>query len=273
MDLDDELRILADAPDHACDLAELALHLARDEYPDLDVEAYLSELAAMAREAESYVRGDLAARVHGLCRYLFHEMGFRGNTRHFDDPRNSYFNQVLDRRKGIPITLTLVAMAVGQRAGMNVVGIGLPGHFIARASDGGEEILFDPFHGGRVLTPEICETLVERVAGVPFLATPDTLAPLATAPFVLRMLTNLKAAYFQLEDFARAARVIERLRQLKPDDVHERRDLGVTLLNAGRPGQAIDHLSAYLAAHPDSADADTVRTMLDAAKDVIAQWN
>src|SRR4051794_35751197 len=118
MDLDSELQRLADDTEAPCDLAKLALHLARDEYPDLDVEAYLSELAAMGREAETYVRGALPARVHGLCRYLFHEMGFRGNDREYYDPRNSYFNQVIDRRKGIPITLSLLAITIRKQVGL-----------------------------------------------------------------------------------------------------------------------------------------------------------
>ena len=126
MVLDAELQRRSHDAGRPCNLAELALHLARDEYPDLDVEAYLSELAAMAHEAEAYVRGDLPARVHGLCRYLFHEMGFRGNARHYYDPRNSYFNQVIDRRKGIPITLSLLAMTIGKEVGLRVEGIGLP---------------------------------------------------------------------------------------------------------------------------------------------------
>src|SRR4249920_331477 len=107
MNPDAELERLSRDGGASCNLAELALHLARDEYPDLDVEAYLSELAAMGREAENYVRGDLEARVHGLCRYLFHEMGFRGNDRDYYDPDNSYFNEVLDRRTGLPITLSV----------------------------------------------------------------------------------------------------------------------------------------------------------------------
>src|SRR5262249_42957042 len=80
--------------------------------------------------------GDLEKRVRGLSRYLFHEMGFRGNTRHYYDPRNSYLNQVIDRRTGLPITLSAVAMAIGRRAGLDVVGVGLPGHFVAKAVDG-----------------------------------------------------------------------------------------------------------------------------------------
>src|SRR5262249_22357853 len=109
MNLDAALQRLADNPAAPLDLAELALHLARDEHPDLDVEAGLAELAAMAHEARRSLRGDLAARVTGLCRYLFHEMGFRGNTREYYDPRNSYLNEVLDRRTGIPISLSVVA--------------------------------------------------------------------------------------------------------------------------------------------------------------------
>jgi regulator of sirC expression with transglutaminase-like and TPR domain len=272
MNLDAELQRLCQDADAACNLAELALHLARDEYPDLDVEAYLSELAAMAREASAYVR-DLPARVHGLCRYLFHEMGFRGNDRHYYDPRNSYLNQVIDRRKGIPITLSLLAMTIGKEVGLCVEGIGLPGHFVARAVDNGDAILFDPFHGGRELSPELCEQLVARVTGVPFQANDAALAPLPPGAFVLRMLMNLKAVYLRDSDFTRAARTIERIRQLKPDDLHERRDLGVSLLNAGQPGRAIDHLGAYLAAHGEGADAEAVQEMLARAQVAVAKWN
>src|SRR5438552_9193243 len=103
MNLDDALTILAANPSAPLDLAEVALHLARDEYADLDVEAYLAELDGMAHEARRYLRGDLAARVTGLCRYLFHEMGFHGNARDYYDARNSYLNDVLERRTGIPI--------------------------------------------------------------------------------------------------------------------------------------------------------------------------
>src|SRR5260370_20352524 len=154
MNLDHALSLLARDPDAPLDLAELALTLARDECPELDVEAYLAELDGMAREAQAYLGGGLEARVRGLCRYLFHEMGFRGNSQAYYDPRNSYFNEVLDRRTGIPITLSAVAMAVGNRAGLEVVGVGLPGHFVAKAVANGREVFFDPFHGGRVLEAE-----------------------------------------------------------------------------------------------------------------------
>jgi regulator of sirC expression with transglutaminase-like and TPR domain len=273
MDIDTALRRLAHDPSAPLDVAELALALARDEYPALDVEAYLGELAGMAHEARAYLRGGLEARVQGLCRYLFHDMGFRGNVGNYNDPRNSYLNEVLDRRTGLPITLAAVAVAVGTRAGLEVVGVGLPGHFVAKAVAGGEEILFDPFHGGRRLSPEQCELLVEQVTGAPFQATAASLEAVAAGPFVLRLLTNLKAAYLREADFTRAARVIERLRQLTPDDPLQRRDLGVSLLHAGQPGRAIDHLTAYLGARPDAIDADKVGQFLRQARGEVARWN
>src|SRR5919201_445671 len=179
MNLDSALALLSRDRGAPLDLAELALLLARDEYPGLDVEAYLGELAAMAHEA-----------------------------------RNSSLNEVLDRRTGIPITLSAVAMAVGTRAGLEVVGVGLPGHFVAKALGDGEEVLFDPFHGGRLLEPEQCQALVEQVTGQPFELTTEALAPAPLGLIVQRMLNNLKGAYLRGGDFPRAARVLDRLHQL-----------------------------------------------------------
>jgi regulator of sirC expression with transglutaminase-like and TPR domain len=273
MELDHALDQLAHNAAASLDVAELALCLARDEYPNLDVEAYLSELTGMAREAKNYLRGSLEARVFGLCRYLFHEMGFRGNIQDYYDPRNSYLNEVLDRRTGLPITLSVVAMAVGQRAGLEIAGVGLPGHFVAKARSNGCEVLFDPFHGGRQLKLEDCENLVQQVTGMSFQATPERLQSVSLQMLVSRLLTNLKAVYLRQEDFVRAARVIERLLRLGPDDTVQRRDLGISLLRAGQPGQAIDHLAAYLVAGPLKPDADTVRQLLNRAYKDVGRWN
>jgi regulator of sirC expression with transglutaminase-like and TPR domain len=273
MNLDEALNHLAEQEDAALDLAELALWLARDEYPNLDVDAYLSELDGMAHEAKSYLRGSLEARVTGLCRYLFYEMGFRGNTQDYYDPRNSYFNQVLDRRTGIPITLSVLAMAVGQRAGLQVVGVGLPAHFVAKALDEGREVLFDPFHGGRQLTPADCENLVHQVAGMAIEATPDALSAMPLRALVTRMLSNLKAIYQKEGDFARTVRVLERLHQLNPSDLIQRRDLGIGLFQAGQLGRAVDHLSAYLTVVSQGQEADLVRQVLNRAMAELGRWN
>jgi regulator of sirC expression with transglutaminase-like and TPR domain len=274
MNLDSTLTLLAGDPAAALDLAELALWLARDEYPTLDVEGELAELAAWASEVRPRLRGPLEARVAVLCRYLFHDLGFHGNRKDYYDPRNSYLNEVLARRTGLPILLSTVAIAIGTRAGLEVAGVGLPGHFVVKAvAVGGHEVLFDPFHGGRVLTPEQCEALVEQVVGGPFAATPEALAAVPVGFIAQRMLNNLKLVYLRQGDFPRAARIIGRLRQLCPADHIQERDLGATLLQAGKPGAAIDHLTAYLDAEPAPDDARDVRKLLEQARGAVARWN
>jgi regulator of sirC expression with transglutaminase-like and TPR domain len=285
MELDTALNILSRTPEAPLDAAEIALRLARDEFPELDVDAHLGELSAMAHEAKRYMRGGLAARAAGLCRYLFHDMGFHGNVKEYYDPRNSYFNQVLERRTGIPITLSALTMAVGRRAGLRVEGVGLPGHFIVKAvADGaadsaakGEagqrEILIDPFHGGRVLTETDCENLVRQVTGVTFEVSPLALAAIPVGLMVQRLLANLKGIYLTLEDWPRALRVMERLHQLNPQDVVLCRDLGGILVKIGEFGKAIDHLRFYLEQAPDAEDVKVIRQVLKNAEQRIAEWN
>jgi regulator of sirC expression with transglutaminase-like and TPR domain len=152
MDLPAALAALAADPHADCDLADLALHLARDEYPDLDVPVYLSRLDDLADRLRPRLTGRLAADAVALVQLLFEEEGFAGNAADYYDPRNSYLNDVLDRRTGLPITLSVVAMEVGTRAGLVVEGVGLPGHFVAKAvGEDGAAVQFDPFHGGRFL--------------------------------------------------------------------------------------------------------------------------
>lgn len=216
--------------------------------------------------------GDWDARVSGLSRYIFHEMGFRGNVQAYYDPRNSYLNEVLERRTGIPITLSLVVMAVGSRAGLHIVGVGLPGHFIVKAAGNRQGILMDPFHGGRRLTPLQCEHVVQQVTGRPFHVKPGNLNSTPPGFIVQRMLANLKKVYMDANDFAKAIRVIERLLQIKPNDPIEHRDLGKCLVGAGRYGAAIDHLSAYLASTSENGESQ-VRHLLNQAQAEVARWN
>jgi regulator of sirC expression with transglutaminase-like and TPR domain len=272
MNLDATLNLLAADANASVDLAEVALLLAKDEYPNLDVEAYMGQLSAMAHESRQYLTGEFDARVTGLCRYLFHDMGFRGNIQDYYDPRNSYLNEVLERRTGIPITLSLIVMAIGNRAGMQFTGIGLPGHFIIKAVEKKHEILVDPFHGGRRVSPEECEHLVEQVTSRRFRISPDSLDGTPPGLILQRMLTNLKSIYTDAYDFPRAIRVIERLLQLKPNDPIERRDLGISLVRQGRFGSAIDHLTAYLEAARANGE-DPVRRLLDQAQGEVARWN
>ncbi len=273
MDVDAELLALAADPLHPVDLAELALHLARDEYPDLDVPAYLARLDALADAVAPRLTGSLAERVATLAAFLFEEEGFRGNADDYYDARNSYLNDVLDRRAGLPITLSLVAAAVGERAGLAVHGVGLPGHFVAMGEEDGEAVLFDPFHGGQLLDPPAAEALVEAVTGQPFTLTADALRPAPPAAVAVRLLSNLKGVYLRGPDYERAARVTGRLVQLTPDDPLQRRDWGVTLVHAGHAGRAVDPLRFYLSRVPDADDREAVEGFLRRAQAEVARWN
>jgi regulator of sirC expression with transglutaminase-like and TPR domain len=273
MDLEDTLTRLSREPNSPTDLAELALSLARDEYPTLDVDAYLGELDVMAREAARYVRGALEHKVEGLNRYLFHEAGFRGNTGEYYDARNSYLNDVIDRRLGIPLTLTIVTIAVGRAAGLHVSGVALPGHVIAAAKAPSGTIFFDPFHGGNIVGPADCGELVRKSLGVSVEITADQMVEASPATLATRLLLNLKGIYLRGSDWKRAARVIERLRQVAPEDVTQHRDLGICLFRAGRTGRAIDHLQAYLDGSDKPDDADAIKKLMRLARSEVAKWN
>jgi regulator of sirC expression with transglutaminase-like and TPR domain len=269
----DALQTLAADPAAPLDVAEVALLFAADEYPDLDRGFYIRKLDRFAADLAPMLDGTLEDRVSSLTEFLFDDEGFQGNDGDYYDPKNSYLNDVIDRRLGLPISLSVLAMVVGQRAGLHIEGVGLPGHFVAKAIDGPDEVYFDPFHGGQLLTPASCRALVEAVTGCPL---PLDDVPLESVPLgviVARMLNNLKGVYLKREDYGRAVRVMERLRVFDPDDLLQRRDLGVALVRAGRPGAAIDHLTAYLAEHSYREDAELVQAVLHDARKEMLHWN
>ena len=247
--------------------------IARDA-TQLHPRAYLRRIDRLAEQVRPRLSGTLATRTAELSTFLFDECGFAGNTQHYYDPRNSYLNKVLDRQVGLPISLSLVAMAVGTRAGLPVVGVALPGHFVAKAiGSKGAEIIFDPFNGGQFLDPDACESIVGAITGRPFEATPEALAATSPGAFVLRMLNNLKTAYLADRSHLRAARVAHRLCQLLPGEPAQRRDLGLLLVQADRHGAAVNHLQHYLSATPGADDTVDVQKVLANALAEVAKWN
>jgi regulator of sirC expression with transglutaminase-like and TPR domain len=274
MKLSSTLADLATDPEYPVDLARVALLIAHDAYPQLNPWLYIHKLDRLGDQLRHRLRGSLEARTAELSSFLFEECGFAGNTEHYYDPRNSYFNKVLDRQIGLPITLSLVAMAVGTRAGLPVVGVALPGHFVAKAVDlKGNEVVFDPFNGGQFLDADGCEALVTAITGRPFEVSSEALAATSPGDFVLRMLTNLKTAYLADRSHLRAARIIRRLTQLLPEDPTQRRDLGLVLVRANRYGSAVNYLKYYLTAAPNAEDAEDVRKILSRALAEVARWN
>lgn len=277
MDSDPTLREFSAAvrgPDAEIDLARAALILAKAEHPALDVGAYLDRLDGLARRARSpRATDDALARLHRLRECLFEEESFAGNTEDYADPRNSYLDEVLDRRLGIPISLSLVLIEVGQRVGLDLEGIGLPGHFIAGARIGGEHVLLDPFHGGAILTVDGCRDVVARALGQPVELVAEHFAPVTRRQFLTRMLTNLKVGYWRREQWDKAVGVVDRLLVLNPTAGGERRDRGVAWARQGELARGIADWERYLTEFPGAPDREQVRKELRRLRQRIAQLN
>jgi regulator of sirC expression with transglutaminase-like and TPR domain len=254
---------IARLPDAAIDLAEAALLIAAEEYPFLDVAGYLARLDALAEAAGPRVReaGSAADRVSRLNHYLFVEQGFTGNRERYDDPRNSFLNEVLDRGCGIPITLSVVYVEVARRLGLPVHGVGFPGHFIAKY-EGSPEILIDPFFG-RVLSEDECQQRLRALLGAQEVLDPGThLRPATRREILVRMLGNLKHLHVKSADFGRALACCERILLLDPDSPLELRDRGVVYQQLECFGAALADFERFLALAPDDESAPAVRAKL-----------
>jgi regulator of sirC expression with transglutaminase-like and TPR domain len=243
------------APDDEVDLAEAALLIARAEYPALDVDRYLRRMEDLAASVAERGAREAHARVEALNEVLFDEEGFRGNVDDYYDPRNSFLNDVLDRRTGIPITLSTVYMEVGRRAGIAVEGVGLPGHFVVRA----EGRLVDPFHGGAFLSEEDCQKRLDRIYGGRLKLDEGMLAPCERKGILARTLRNLKAIYTKAEDYPRALAVVDLLIGLEPAALDERRDRGLLHAALDCYALAAGELDDYLREAGNVPGADELR--------------
>jgi len=265
-------------PDGQIDLARAALVVARLEYPDLAPAPYLRRLdelaAASGRHARPAARGrDPLGQLHRVREYLFAELGFSGNRRDYFDPRNSFVNDVLDRRLGIPITLSLVLIEVGRRVGLELHGIGLPGHFITGLRMGDDRILLDAFNRGRIVTAESCEAVVAKAVGRPVPLTEAHWNPVGKRQFLARMLNNLKAVYWRREAWDKAVQVLDRMLVLAPGAAVLGRDRGTALQHLGEHHRAAVEWERYLARCPQADDYEQVRGRLRKAREHVARLN
>jgi regulator of sirC expression with transglutaminase-like and TPR domain len=256
-------------------LAEGALWIAAEAHAGLDVQHWLGRLDALGHRAAERVTSDMDVdrAATAIARFLFEEEGFRGNTEDYYDPRNSFLDDVIERRLGIPITLSVVYVAVAARAGLEAAGVGLPGHFIVRAVRRGRDRLLDPFHGGKFLDRVGCEALLARVrpGGVPL--HPRWLAPVTTRQILVRMLSNLKATYSALGDWARALAAADRIVLLLPDALEEVRDRGTLHARLGQGHAAARDWEAYLRGAPEAPDAGQVKGRLLALRQALSALN
>ncbi len=254
----------ASRPDAELDLARAALLVAREQYPQLPVELYLARLDQLAEEVRDRLDQETAPPVvlQELLATLYERHGFRGNRDAYYDPRNSFLNDVLDRRLGIPLTLGIVLLEVAWRLGLPVEGVNFPHHFLVRYRGDALDLLIDPFDGGQVRFEDQAQEFLDRVYGGMVRVRPSFLRAASRRDMLVRLLTNLKGLYLNVGDDERAAAALERILLLRPDAATERRMLGLVLARLGRVQEAADHLRAFLADEPDSPEAARVREVL-----------
>ncbi|MBD1912463.1 MULTISPECIES: transglutaminase-like domain-containing protein [unclassified Leptolyngbya] len=252
-------------PEDEISLARAALYIAAEEYPELDTDEYLNALDTMAAEVSERLPAERypLKTIQALNGYLFEDLGFVGNTKDYYDPRNSYLNQVIERRTGIPITLSLVYLEVSQRIGFPMVGVGMPGHFLIRPTVNEMEVFVDPFHHGEVLFPEDCRDRLSQIYGRPVELRAEFLQAVSPHQFLIRMLTNLKMIYLKQGDLDRTLASVERILLIAPDALSERRDRGLLYYEQGRWDDAIGDLEFYLQQVPVEQDQTTIRRILD----------
>jgi regulator of sirC expression with transglutaminase-like and TPR domain len=257
-----------DPPNGRLDRA--ALELATLGTPDLQPEPFLDQLNEMASQLADRMRNFNDGRdfVETAQRYLFGELGFHGNQQDFFDPGNSFLNQVLERRTGIPITLSVMYMEIARRLAMPVFGIGLPRHFVIQFDDGNYSTYIDPYHGGRTITVQECFALAGAKVADPIL-----LRRASKKQIAMRMLQNLRGVYLRRRDWARAVDTLDLLLLGAPELSGLLKQRGLLHMELKRFQAARRDLERYLAMEPAAADREEIRKQIRAIHAWLARVN
>lgn len=242
-------------------LARGALLIAKEEYPDLDIDGWIDQLAELAREAEPIVRAgtDTVEKIHLLSHFLFELKGFEGNAENFGDPRNSFINEVIKRRLGIPITLSIIYLEVGRRLGINLYGVSFPTHFLVKAVDERGELIIDPFAGGKILALDEIRARLTQIYGQPVDVHPNMLKSVGARHILARVLRNLKNIYANASDWNRTLAALDRILLLDPRALEELVERGgiYERLECFKP--ALDDYQSFLSQAPEHPAAETAR--------------
>jgi regulator of sirC expression with transglutaminase-like and TPR domain len=253
-DIRAEFARLMAGPDDSIDLGRAALLVAAGSDPRCDVDACVRTLDEWGRTLADRIAPDWnnlqkLARLRAL---LFDDLQFRGDRKTYHAPENSLLHQVMERRLGIPLTLSIVFMEVGRRVGIPFEGVGFPGHFLVRLTGEPKDLLLDPFWHGQSVHEEDCRSMLEQAGAGATSFRPELIAGVTKRMMIARLLSNLKGAYLRADDEAGALSAVERLLILHPDDAVEVRDHGLLLYRQGQFASALRELRRYLTLAPDA---------------------
>ena len=262
-------------PDAQIDLSEAALVIAGEEYQDLDVAAYQARLDEMAGVLKRRLRPDLSAAgvISALNRFLFEEHGFSGNEADYYDPRNSFLNEVLDRKLGIPITLAVLYMEIGRRVGLQVQGVSFPAHFLVKCVLHEGTVVLDPYAKGISLGVDDLRRRLQRLPDGKEAQPAGMLAAATNKGILLRMLRNLKAVYAQRKEWMKALRTAGHIIELAPAAADEYRDRAMIYLNLECARAALDDFQSYLKFAPHAKDARSVRATISQLGTIASRLN
>jgi len=259
-----DFRQAVDQAEEKIELGRAALTIALIDYPNLDIPDYLDRMDRLAMEVtgRSGPEADIYRSIAAVNYVLFRQYGFHGNRDDYFDPKNSFLNEVIERKTGIPITLSVLYMEVAERVGLMLDGVGFPGHFLVKCVGDGEEIVIDPFNGGEIKSREDIDKMLFDLYGGKVVFHSDFLAPSTKKDILKRMLTNLKAIYINRNDLVRSLSALDRLVILDPTSAVDTRDRGVVYLRLECYAQAREDFETYLRLRPDAEDAVLVREQL-----------
>ena len=274
---------LVDRIDVRIDLARACLLIAEDAYPALDIEKYLAELEVLALRLRAGLPRSAGAedKLIALNRFLFEELGYTGNADDYYDPRNSYLNDVIDRRTGIPITLAVVYMELGRRIGLPLEGVSFPGHFLVRLSLRSGVLVLDPFAGGEPQSQDELRARLQRVipegatGGLPLRELPleQFLEPASNRQILARLLRNLKSIYRETGQPGRLLEVLDRMLLVAPDAAGELRDRGLVYQQLECYRAALKDLSDYVEHAPEAIDVPEIRALVIELRALCARLN
>jgi regulator of sirC expression with transglutaminase-like and TPR domain len=249
------LREVGASPSPVLPIAEAALALASFDRPRVGLARYRQHLAALARDVGRHagIGPDLSARASALNDIVLLKYGYSGDELTYDDLQNANLMRVIDRRKGLPVALGILYLDAARAQGWETVGLGFPGHFLIRLSQGPERLILDPFHGGRTLDAVALRELLKAIAGQAIELAPEHYAPVADREVLLRLQNNLKSRLIQSERHDQAVRVIATMQMLAPDLAELWREAGMLHAQLGNLRAAMGDIEAYIVRAPESA--------------------
>jgi len=261
-------------PDNEIPLLRAALSIALIEYPDLDLDKEMSEISSLIDGIKRRIDSidDPGETLRSINQYLFGKLGFKGNKDDYYNPRNSLLNEVLKRKTGLPITISSIYLEVGWNLGLDLHGIGFPGHFIigCRVNEGIKYL--DPFNSGRELTEKSMQKILDDIYQGRLILNDSFLKPLSKRMILVRMLNNLGGIYLENKELLKSLQVLKCICILTPDSAPDVRDMGLLNYQLGNYQEALEDLTKYLNLMPDATDADAINGTVKKLRDNMANW-